>query len=98
MRRPDLLGARADEDRYVTTMFDYYALPSDWPGREDAIQLPWNERAAHVETLVLADITGAMDDLDPSFFIPYIQVSVFINGIINDTQEFVPGNFSCTHC
>jgi len=25
---------KEDTNRYVTTMFDYYGMPSDWPGRD----------------------------------------------------------------
>jgi hypothetical protein len=47
--REDILRT-LKESRYCSTMFDYYALPDDWPGRPEARALPWNERASHVST------------------------------------------------
>ncbi len=77
-------GARQDilrtlkEGRYCSTMFDYYAMPTDWPGRSDAGSRPWNERARFVEEQVHADITAAMgDSFDPKFFVPYVQLHEF---------------------
>ena len=66
------------ERRFCTTMFDYYAMPTDWPGREESANLPWEQRADHVESLVLAEVTAAMGDrFDPRFFIPYVQLHEF---------------------
>jgi len=48
------------ERRYCSTMFDYYAMPTDWPGREEATGKPWPERASHVEAIIHADIVMAM--------------------------------------
>jgi len=66
------------ERRYCSTMFDYYAMPSDWPGREDATEMAWSERAGHVETMILADVTEAMGgSFNPKYFIPYVQLHEF---------------------
>jgi hypothetical protein len=66
------------EGRYCTTMFDYYAMPHDWPGRSDSAKLPWEQRAAYVEAALLKDITTAMGGkFDPKFFIPYVQLHEF---------------------
>lgn len=66
------------ERRFCTTMFDYYAMPTDWPGRAESTMLPWMERADHVEREVLADVTAAMGgSFDPRFFIPYVQLHEF---------------------
>jgi len=66
------------EGRYVTTMFDFYAMPSDWPGREDAAQLPWPERGDYVERAIIEDIRiclgGAFDDRQ---LMPYVQMHEF---------------------
>jgi hypothetical protein len=52
-------------------MFDYYALPDDWPGRTDAVSKFWNERASTVEEQIQADITTAMGgSFNPKFFVP----------------------------
>jgi hypothetical protein len=66
------------ERRYCTTMFDYYAMPADWPGCAESAKLPWDQRANHVESQVLADVSAAMgDSFDPRFFIPYVQLHEF---------------------
>lgn len=66
------------ERRYCSTMFDYYALPNDWPGRTDSKSLPWNERASHVEQEIHDDIASAMGgSFNPKFFIPYVQLHEF---------------------
>lgn len=66
------------EKRYCTTMFDYYAMPLDWPGRRGASAKTWNERATWVEQAIFADIVSAMGQrFDPKFFIPYVQLHEF---------------------
>ena len=66
------------EGRYCSTMFDYYAMPTDWPGRADAVKKPWNDRASTVEERIHADITSAMGgSFNPKFFIPYVQLHEF---------------------
>ena len=34
--------------RICTTMFDFYALPDDWPGRTAAGNMPLEQKASHV--------------------------------------------------
>ena len=66
------------ERRYCSTMFDYYAMPGDWPGRKAAVAKAWHERATCVEEAMLADIVAAMGGkFDPKFFIPYVQLHEF---------------------
>ena len=66
------------ERRYCSTMFDYYAMPVDWPGRKEAATKPWPERAGHVEGMIHADIVTAMgDSFGPKYFIPYVELHEF---------------------
>lgn len=66
------------EGRYCTTMFDYYALPHDWPGRTESLGLPWNKRASQVEQRIQTEIIRAMGgNFNPKYFIPYIQLHEF---------------------
>ncbi len=66
------------EGRYCSTMFDYYALPEDWPGRVTSRSLPWNARATHVESEILNDVASAMQGgFLRKYFIPYIQLHEF---------------------
>lgn len=66
------------EGRFCTTMFDFYAMPKDWPGREDAGQHSWEYRGDHVEQEIREDIENAIGDaFNPTQFIPYVQVHEF---------------------
>jgi len=86
-------GARADilrslrEGRYCTTMFDYYGMPPHWPGRETAQELPWHERATHVEAEVRKEIATAVGgDFNPAQFIPYVQLHEFEALLFSNTE------------
>jgi hypothetical protein len=66
------------ERRYCSTMFDYYGLPDDWPGRKQSRKLPWKERASHVESAILDDVAAKMGKkFDRKHFIPYVQLHEF---------------------
>ena len=66
------------ERRYCSTMFDYYAMPLDWPGREAAAATRLTERANVVEAMIHSDIVAAMgDNFDPKYFVPYVQLHEF---------------------
>ena len=66
------------ERRYCSTMFDYYAMPNDWPGRKEAAGKAWPARARYVEEMIHAEIVTAMgNSFDPKYFIPYIQLHEF---------------------
>lgn len=62
------------DDRRCTTMFDLYALPSDWPGLADIASVPRIQRAARLQEAIQHDFASrfpvhAANDR----FIPYIQ-------------------------
>lgn len=64
--------------RACTTMFDFYGLSNDWPGRIHAAQLRGTLRAEHVEQQLLDDIAGtAGADFRREWFVPYIQLHEF---------------------
>ena len=74
-------------DRYCTTMFDYYAMPRDWPGREDSSRLSWDKRGECVEKALAEDIAGRMSaDSRPERFVPYVQVHEFEAVLFSDVQ------------
>jgi len=74
------------EGRCCTTMFDFYGMPQDWPGRADATRLPWKERSAHVESDLLADVTAQFDSgFNPVRFVPYVQLHEFEALVFADT-------------
>lgn len=76
------------EGHHCTTMFDFYALPNDWPGRIEAAKLPWAERSAHVEAQLLADIAARLGgSFNPARFLPYVQLHEFEALVFADTDK-----------
>jgi hypothetical protein len=77
--RLDLIAfLKEDNGRYVTTMFDYYGMPMDWPGRQQACTLPCASRATAVEDAILAEVSRDIGHtFNPQQFIPYIQMHEF---------------------
>jgi hypothetical protein len=77
------------EDRHpdvrFTTMFDLYALPSDFPGYAQAKRKrnPY-QRVAVLEGALAADINGELND---TRFIPYIQLHEFEALILADPRQ-----------
>lgn len=66
------------EGRYCSTMFDYYALPDDWPGRVESRTRRWDAKASHVEASILDDVASVMGGgFHRKYFIPYIQLHEF---------------------
>lgn len=84
---------RLKEDRgcAVTTMVDYYGLPTDWPGRAAAAAAPAN-KAGIIENALLADLRGAMGArFDPARFVPYIAMHEFEAMLFSDCWQFAQG-------
>lgn len=73
---------REDKDPgcYFTTMFDYYALPEDFPGFSEAQKL--SDKYEQVEAIENA----LRKDISSSRFIPYIQLHEFEALIFADPQ------------
>jgi len=94
-KRELLRYLKEDTGRFVTTMFDYYGLPSDWPGKDGARR---EERiATRAETIEQAIHTDVCAELGESFdgarFLPYIQMHEFEALLFSDTKvlaEAVP--------
>ena len=64
--------------RICTTMFDFYGMPLDWPGRSEAGKAPMEHRGTIVQQALSQDVASAAG---PQFrgelFIPYVQVHEF---------------------
>ncbi len=76
------------EGRYCTTMFDFYAMPADWPGRQNAAALPWEQRGVHVEQELLKAIaTEIGQSFNPAQLIPYVQLHEFEALMFAGTKE-----------
>lgn len=77
--RDDILRTLKERrGRTCTTMFDFYGLPQDWPGRAEASGMALDQKSVHVEQALLADLAAhAGGDFRRELFIPYIQVHEF---------------------
>lgn len=69
-RRDIETSLRHDTGRYVTTLFDYYRLPSDFPGMGTRPNGTGAARVAHVEAAMAADVADRR-------YVPYVQVHEF---------------------
>ena len=78
-----------DPDCYFTTMFDYYALPDDFPGFSEAQKL--SDKYDQVEAIENA----LRKDISSRRFIPYIQLHEFEALIFADPQAL--GNIYFEH-
>lgn len=78
IQRDFLAALKQDQDRYCTTMFDYYGLPGDWPGASEAKESPAGEAASHIERSLLESIREAMGaSFQADRFVPYVQMHEF---------------------
>lgn len=77
---------KEDRTRYLTTMFDYYGLPSDWPDVRTAKTKPYRDAVTEIEGAIHADIQRVIGDaLRPDRFIPHIQLHEFEALLFSDT-------------
>lgn len=81
-RRGIINRLREDPGRVASTMVDYYGLPNEgvrgWPGRSEAGNLPFGEKAAHIENAICSDIANQMGDgFNKDRFIPYVMMHEF---------------------
>lgn len=75
---------RQDEGAYVTTLFDLYALPQDFPGKTDAaypVTGSGQQKAKFLESQLAQDI-------DQANFIPNLMVHEFEALLFVDTRKF----------
>ena len=82
----DALRERADV--YVTTFFDLYGLPADFPGRSRAAaSVKSHDRAAVVEGGFHAAVVGEVG-CRPDRFLPHLQPYEFESLLFSDTSRF----------
>lgn len=70
---------KEDAALICTTMVDFYGMPTDWPGRENANRCQsCAEKADLVESGILKDIAGQLgDSFNPKRLMPYVQMHEF---------------------
>ena len=91
--RGDILRhLRQDNEAISTMMVDYYGLPGTgpraWPGRSDALGLPFADKARAVEDNLRADIGGELDSEHASRFIPFVVMHEYEGLLFSDPSRF----------
>lgn len=90
---PSWLSVRADVLRLLKErtgrrcgiMFDYYGLPTSWPGLEEARAGQMSQRAKVIEDAVAEDIREAVGDaFDSRLFVPHIQLHEYEAKLFSD--------------
>lgn len=78
-KRDILLWAKNDTTAYITTMFDFFRLPVDFPGYHKAMSCQDHRESVRIlEESLKADILPDMADSNSACrFIPYIQLHEF---------------------
>ncbi len=79
---------------YISTMFDYYRIDANWPGREEVRQeikkgktLTASQKAEILEIATLREIKNAFPDYDTgNRFIPYIEMHEFEALLFSDVD------------
>jgi hypothetical protein len=79
-----------------TTMVDFYRLPTSksrrWPGRVEAIGVPYPNKAGTVESAILAAIEEELEmQLPPTRFIPFVLMHEYEGLLFSDCEKFARG-------
>jgi len=82
---------KPDRPVYVTTMFDFFRMPMDWPGRREARDKPFEQKASTVEDALAECISAVMGEgFLSDRFLPYIQMHEFESLILASPLALVP--------
>lgn len=80
--RPYLLG---DDSSFCTTFFDFYGLPTSFPGRQQASQKPSSQAKAQTVMEALGEAVAEKLGRDATRrFIPYVQMHEFEGLLFSD--------------
>ena len=89
VRQGILRHLKRDRQAVATTMVDYYGMPQRWPGRVEAISLPYEQKAGAIRNALAQDICEGMgSSFDPSRFIPYVSMHEFEALLFSDCMGF----------
>lgn len=96
VRKDIIRHLKDDRNSFATTMVDYYALPQSgdraWPGRAQANDMPFAQKARAVESSLLQDIASHMGgDFDQRRFIPFVVMHEFEGLLFSDCDAFAKG-------
>ena len=93
VRRDIVRHLHEDRNSIATTMVDYYGLPQHgpgaWPGRAQASESAFPEKAKLVEESLLQDMQEAMGvDFDVHRFVPHLMMHEFEALLFSDCEGF----------
>ncbi|MDR3233645.1 MAG: DUF4276 family protein [Planctomycetaceae bacterium] len=73
---PDICNLlRQENNTFVTTFFDYYALPDDWANRNvSESESSYNKKAELIEEGMKKTVLNSLEGLNPARFVPYVQM------------------------
>lgn len=96
VRKDILHHLKEDAGCLSTTMVDFYALPQAgdraWPGRAQAAQLVFAEKAKAVESALLADICNELGaGFEQCRFVPYVIMHEFEGLLFSDAEKLGQG-------
>lgn len=76
---------KSDSDAYVTTMFDYYRLPNDFPQYAECMNCTSDlKRVVALERALAEDIYRRLPGVSSERFVPYIQLHEFETLLFTD--------------
>lgn len=83
---------KGDPDAYCTTFFDFYALPTDFPGKEAAnAQIRIQEKINLVCSGLVSALEAKLGGSSLHHFIPYVQMYEFEALLFSDAEGFAKG-------
>ena len=84
-----LLG---DRNSYCTTFFDFYGLPTDFPGKpESAAKVDLSAKVSTIHTELVNKLKGEIRNFPAQRFIPYVQMYEFEALLFSDPASFAAG-------
>lgn len=87
--RNRLLG---DTGAYCTTFFDFYGLPEDFPGKNEALRLAdISQKAASIQQLMAQALEAKLGQDVMQRFIPYVQMYEFEALLFSEPALFAQG-------
>ena len=93
VRQGILRHLKQDPQAAATTMVDYYGMPQSrprqWPGRVEAVDLPYERKAETIQNAFARDICEGMgSSFNPSRFVPYVSMHEFEALLFSDCKGF----------
>lgn len=81
-----------DKSAYCTTLFDFYGLPEDFPGKEDAsYYVDYKVKAEAVENALKSELQNKLGSDVLQRFIPYVQMYEFEGLLFSDVNALANG-------